>query len=88
MREQQGAVEIETVLGKSVKTVLDPVFLLDRDEWSLVENPNYKLKEPYILCYFIGDIPGMRAIAKEMKARTKAEFSRYLQKLERLFIPM
>lgn len=71
MREQQGAVEIETVLGKSVKTVLDPVFLLDRDEWSLVENPNYKLKEPYILCYFIGDIPGMRAIAKEMKARTK-----------------
>lgn len=41
------------VTSKIVKSVADPVFLLDRNTWSeLATNPH--IEEPYILCYFLG----------------------------------
>lgn len=40
--------------GKAV-TVLDPVFLLDKDEWdNRIGQNSYMEKDSYILCYFIG----------------------------------
>lgn len=53
LREQTGVQIIENLLNKKVETVLDPVFLLDKDEWNTIIKPNKfdKMNENYILAY-------------------------------------
>ena len=66
VREHSGAKTISEITGRSVKTVLDPVFLIDNNLWnSFVSSKNMK----YILCYFIGDIPGMRMYAQNLSQK-------------------
>lgn len=66
VREEDGAKLIEELVGRQISKVLDPVFLLSKEEWDeILEEAS--LKKPYILCYFIGDIPNMRRFAKKMR---------------------
>ena len=66
VREQSGAKIISEITGRCVKEVLDPVFLIDKSVWKeFVSVQNKK----YILCYFIGDIPGMRKYAQELSKK-------------------
>lgn len=53
LREQTGAQIIEDLLNRKVETVLDPVFLLDKNEWNIIIKPNKfdKINEKYILAY-------------------------------------
>ncbi len=70
LREKKGADFICEVINKPVPVLPDPVFLLSEQEWSeLSVSPD--LKKPYIFCYFIGDVRGMREFAKNMRKATK-----------------
>ena len=60
VREDPGAKIIETITQRSVVTTVDPVFLLSKDQWDTFSTEENR---GYILCYFIGDIPGMREYA-------------------------
>lgn len=53
------------VKGKEIINVLDPTLLLTSDDWNKLALPP-KIKVPYILCYFIGDRPYYRTIAKQL----------------------
>ena len=57
-REEQGCDIVENLTGKRPLQVLDPVFLLGKDEWETIEvKPKYfREKRPYILVYFLGDL--------------------------------
>lgn len=55
MREQRGCEIVKELIGKDVNTVVDPTFLLDKNEWKDIEEDIPEVKEKYILCYFLGD---------------------------------
>lgn len=69
VREESGRRVISDLLDRDVDIVPDPVILLSADEWLDVSVP-VKIKGKYILCYFIGDVEGMRYFAQKMKKKT------------------
>lgn len=70
LREKKGADYISNVINKPVPVMPDPVLLLTEDEWNeLAAEP--EIKKPYIFCYFIGDVRGMREFAKKMRKQSK-----------------
>ncbi len=63
LREKQGVKIVKELTGRTdVKTVLDPTFLLDKQDWNsfakdaIMDNPKI-IKSPFIFCYFVGDNP-------------------------------
>lgn len=60
VRESSGSNYLSKIIERKVETVLDPVFLLEGDEWRQVASSECNIKGDYILCYFIGDVKGMR----------------------------
>lgn len=61
-REKSGADELAMLLNRDVQHVLDPTFLLNRDEWKDYEKP-VKIQKPYLLCYFLGSLKYERIYA-------------------------
>lgn len=62
VRERQGCQIISNLVKRPVSWVCDPVFLLPALFWGK-EAKQGKVgweDKPYIFCYFIGDVPGMR----------------------------
>jgi len=63
LREKQGAVIVKEITGrKDVRTVIDPTFLLSREDWNTfaedaIIDDQVIMKETYIFCYFVGDNP-------------------------------
>jgi polysaccharide pyruvyl transferase len=53
IREAQGAISLSRIMNKDITAVLDPVFLLNPDDWREVI-PKNQMKKKYILCYFLG----------------------------------
>lgn len=68
VRETQGAQHISAITNRDVKTVVDPVFLLSKEDWENI-SVDVPIKKPYILFYAVhnGDIEGMRDFAKNMQ---------------------
>lgn len=68
-REQSSVKIISKATGYKVENVLDPVFLLDANQWTelLTYSPLYK---EYILGYFIGDVVGMRDFASQLSNKS------------------
>lgn len=64
-REKASVGVIGKVTGCDVENVLDPVFLLNANQWFEV-SPSCPINEEYILGYFIGDVVGMRNFAAEL----------------------
>ena len=71
VRERPGCEIIQKIVERHVEWVSDPVFLLSADAWK--QNAISCVKSPYVFCYFIGDVQGMRSFSKilcrELKAR-------------------
>ncbi|MBO5578718.1 MAG: polysaccharide pyruvyl transferase family protein [Bacilli bacterium] len=63
-REESGIRIIEKLTGKEASLVLDPVFLLSRNEWDNLSSGN-DLYSNYILCYFLGGDKSIRNSAKK-----------------------
>lgn len=54
-REKGNAFMLSCRLGKTVKHVLDPTLLLDRDTWRQYMKPIEGMPKPFILCYILGE---------------------------------
>lgn len=66
VREKSDVKVIQKLTDKSVRWVLDPVFLLTRDQWIEQCSGLYeKIEKPYIFCYFLGDSEKQRELAAE-----------------------
>lgn len=66
VREQSGAEFLSKTLNRNVETVLDPVFLLNSEEWKALARETETISGKYVLCYYIGDIKGMRKFAAKL----------------------
>lgn len=72
IREHGNLDTIKRVTVKDVKIVIDPVFLLDADDWlSIASTPSFiNTEEPYILCYFISVSPLAVKTVQKMRELT------------------
>lgn len=67
VREVSGAKIIKDLTGLNAKVVVDPTMLLSKEKWLSVSKPSeFKPKNPYLLTYFLGEIP------KESKQKIKS----------------
>ena len=56
VREDAGAEIIKDLLGRDVPVLVDPVMMLDTEEWMRVEKkPRADLSKPYVLKYYLGE---------------------------------
>ena len=55
VREEEGAALLETLTGARPAVMPDPVMLRAPEQWRALAKPAGR--EPYLLCYFIGDRP-------------------------------
>ena len=69
LREESARKYIESISGIKAERVLDPVFLLTKDEWlSIAQKP--RIQGPYILCYQVQRNKKMVEIANKIKKLT------------------
>ena len=64
VREEHTVKILEELTGKNVELVVDPTLLLDKEDWDKVSSDRI-IDSDYIFCYFLGDNPQERFIAKE-----------------------
>lgn len=69
VREKQGAKLVNELIGKDVPVVLDPVFLLEKQEWEKIINPKLKTKD-YILVFCIFSTETIELFAKDLSEKT------------------
>lgn len=69
MREDRGAEIVKELTGREVPVILDPVFLLSRDEWLKKIPQQNLLEEPYILAYFLGASQEHRLAVTELSKK-------------------
>ncbi len=68
-REEQGTEYIKNTLGLSCQTHIDPVFLLDREQWNKI-TPEARIKEPYILCFRMLRHDAFQTLVDKLKKET------------------
>lgn len=69
LREESAKEYIESFTDYQCVRVLDPVFLLKKEEW-LTVSKEPRLKEPYILCYQVLSNDNMQNVVNELKKKT------------------
>ncbi len=69
LREESARAYISEIIGRDADRVLDPVFLLTKEQWAEIAVPPV-IKEPYILCYQVQKCPGMQEVADLLKKKT------------------
>jgi hypothetical protein len=69
-RENEGALILEAMTGKHVRTLLDPVFLLSAGEWKTISRPVENIPSAYILCYALNGLHALGALATQLKTLT------------------
>lgn len=65
MRENRGSEIVKELTGRSVPTLLDPVFMFDKAGWERLVPNQKEFDEPYIFSYFLGDNPGYRKAVQQ-----------------------
>lgn len=70
VREQSGADIIKREIGKEPQLVMDPVFLLSKDEWCKRCNEELKLPEKYIFVYSMEVSPVLENVVSTIKKKT------------------
>lgn len=55
MRENRGSEIVKELTGRTVPTILDPVFMFNEEEWKRLIPEKKIIKEPYIFAYFLGE---------------------------------
>lgn len=68
VREKRGAEIIKALSGRDAKIVLDPTLLLDESQWNSLIECNDE-KEPYVLCYFLGEISTFYKYIKKVREK-------------------
>lgn len=62
-RESSGAIQLESIINKPVKVVLDPTLLLNKDGW-LQYASSVKIKSKYVLVYYIDELDEVVSYAR------------------------
>ena len=70
-REYTGSELLESVLGRPVEHVLDPTFLLNRNEWKKVEK-EINTPSKYVLAYLLGSMSYERELASKIAKELRA----------------
>ena len=70
VREESGKRLIKGLVGRDVPVVCDPTLLFTGEEWLSIQKQEIIIKEPYILCYFLGNNPPHRKFAERLKNAT------------------
>lgn len=69
LRETSARDYINSFTNANAIQVVDPVFLLNKEEWGSVAEEG-RIKEPYILCYQVSSNPLMQKMANYLKKKT------------------
>ena len=69
VREEEGARLIVTITGARPRVMPDPVCLLERSAWEAIVVPPPE-RDPYLLCYFIGENPEYWKQVREISEKT------------------
>jgi hypothetical protein len=64
VREKDAVDMLVPLTDVPVVQCVDPTLLLDKDEWDDIASDR-KIKEPYLLCYFLGEDKKLRKLAKQ-----------------------
>lgn len=64
-REQSGVDIIREVSGREAKLVLDPTYLLTKQEWEERVPREKVVEDGYVLSYLLGENPAMKRLARE-----------------------
>lgn len=67
VREEQAVPLIKSIVSQKVEWVLDPVFLLSKQEWDNCSTNRF-VGEQYILCFFLGEDMKHRFVAEQYAA--------------------
>ena len=70
VREESGQKLVKKLAGRDVPVVCDPTLLFSGEEWMTIQKAEPIVKEPYILCYFLGNNPPHREFAKRLREAT------------------
>ncbi len=63
--------------NKDIAEVIDPVFLLNRNEWDNIAEGEYK--ENYLLCFFLGKFTEKKIVIKELMKRHSVDKVIYIK---------
>lgn len=66
MRENRGSEIVNELTGKSVPTILDPVFMFDQAEWERLIPVKKEINKAYIFAYFLGNHSQHRIAVKKL----------------------
>ena len=69
VREEEGARLFRQMTGREAEVMPDPVCLLSRTEWEEIAG-DPPAKEPYLLCYFIGENPAYWERVRQLEEET------------------
>lgn len=72
VREKRSLDILRTMTDKKIEVVVDPVLLLEADEWKQV-SIQPKTKNKYILCYLLGDSVTQRKAVRIFSAKAKCK---------------
>lgn len=70
MRENRGSEIVKELTGRSVPTILDPVFMFDQEGWKQLIPVEKRINESYIFAYFLGDNSQHRIVVKKLAEKT------------------
>ena len=71
VREESAAIALSKVTNKEIEVNIDPVFLLDKDEWKSIQTSKFEFNEPYILCYILFRPPWLNRRLRQIHKQTK-----------------
>lgn len=69
VREEQGRKIIKEISGRDAKVVLDPTYLITKDEWETLIPKRRIINEKYVFCFFLGDNPDMKSLARRYASK-------------------
>lgn len=78
VRETSGQKLVKKLTGKEVQVVCDPTLLFNAEEWNAITPKERKIKDKYILCYFLGNNPTQREWAKQLAKNTGCKIAQLM----------
>lgn len=70
VREESGQKLVKQLAGRNVPVVCDPTLLFTGEEWMQIQQKKPLVDGKYIFCYFLGNNPPHREIAKRLREKT------------------
>lgn len=71
-REEVGARYVQSLINKPTEVVLDPTFLIPKQEWSAQEKPHHLAKEKYVLCFPVRKSAALIRFGRELAEKKNA----------------